>query len=68
MKKMAGAGQNYYLQLLWLRPGEHCGQRHYLILVAVNDQCIGRNSADIEASHCRRNQHQPLRGQAFYHA
>lgn len=68
MKKMAGAGHNHNPQCLRLRPSQHCSQRHHIILVAVNDQGIIRDTANIEASHRGCNQHQLFGRQAFYHA
>ena len=62
MKKMAGAGHYHYPQFLRLRPGQYRSQRHHIILVAVNDQRIGRDTADIEAFHRGRNQHQLFSG------
>ena len=68
MKKMSCAGQYYYPQFLRLRPGQHCRQRHHIVLIAVDDQRIGRDTAEIEARHCGSNQHQLFSGQLDYYA
>ncbi len=62
MEKMTAAGKHNDRQLLRPRPGEDIGQRHHLVLLAVDDDGVGGYGLKCEAAHGRPDQHEALGG------
>ena len=53
MKEVSASGKYDDGQLLWPRPCEHVGQRHHVVLFAMNDDGIGGHGLHGEAAHGR---------------
>ena len=61
VEEMRAAGKHDDRQLLRPRPVEHLGERHDLVLLAVDDDGVGRHVADREALDGGPDEHQALR-------
>ena len=60
VEEVAAAGEHDDRQLLRPRPREHVGERHHVVLLAVDHDGVGGHGLDGEAAHGGADQHQAL--------